>query len=114
MWHSPVAIGLLASRKMRTGQCAPLVQFVRVFEPFFRDVLQAHIVAVGRTYDVIKKSGGLHGYPHFERHATEEAGGIVSLVRRVVEPAMAGGVDWIIDLSDPIDPTALYPEVQRR
>ncbi|HEY0421216.1 MAG TPA: methylglyoxal synthase, partial [Acetobacteraceae bacterium] len=106
-------IGVVASRGMRDGDGAPLLRFMRDFEPFLVGQLGAELHVPGATADALSAAGLLAGYGGLRRLPPASQGGIITLTAQVVGlgPGDAG-LDWVIFLLDPTDPTALYPETQ--
>jgi methylglyoxal synthase len=112
MSFSSVGVGLVASRSLRKGENSPLVDLVRTFAPLLTEVMDAHIVAVGGTYDALRLHDVLPGHDAIERLPNGYLGGLVRLVGRVVDRNPSRALDLVIYLTDPTDPTSLYPEAQ--
>jgi methylglyoxal synthase len=110
MSSSSIGIGLVASRSLRKGENSPLVDLIRTFGPFFHDVMQARIVAVGGAYDALRLHDALPGHEAIERLPNGYLGGLVRLVARVVDRNPGQALDMVIYLTDPTDPTSLFPE----
>jgi len=109
----PVTIGLVASRALRSGPDSPLFRFIRSFAPFFTDVLDAHLCVVGATLNTLRAEGLLRGHRNLEPLPAAAAGGIITLVAKLVGPDDRGpGIDWVIYLLDPTDLISLFPETQ--
>lgn len=105
-------IALLAHRSLRSGPSSQLVSFLREFEHYLRDVLEADIFVVGGTYRAIRRAGLFRAYPRLHQRAAGHQGGIVPLTTMVVGGGRqgTGEVDIVIYLQDPRDPTSVYPE----
>ena len=110
MSFSSIGIGLVASRSLRKGENSPLVDLVRTFAPLFTEVMEARIVAVGGAYDALRLHDALPGHEAIERLPNGYLGGLVRLVARVVDRNPGRALDMVIYLTDPTDPTSLYPE----
>lgn len=103
----------MASRSLRIGPDSLLIRWVRELEPYLREVLQPEIYAVEGTYRALLRYGLLHDYPHLYSLPAGLQGGIVALADRVIAghgDAAAAGIDRVIYLIDPSDPTSLFPD----
>lgn len=105
-------IGLVASGQHRSGRDAALLRFMAAFRPLFAGGMRTELSITGATYDVLQEAGLLDGYAA-HRLAPARDGGLIALAALLVglEPGCPG-LDWIIYLQDPYDPTSLYPEAQ--
>jgi methylglyoxal synthase len=82
------------------------------FQPFFAEVLPAELFVTGATYDALDTAGLLDGIASHRLRPTK-AGGLITLAAMLVGLDLGDpGLDWIIYLQDPYDPTTLYPEAQ--
>ncbi len=106
----PLAIGLFASPGLSAGPEAPLLRYVRSFQPYLMGV-GARLCVVGETADALGTAGLLAGYAGLERLLPAAEGGLISLAARLVGLGPGDpGLDWMVFLQDPTDVTALYPE----
>jgi methylglyoxal synthase len=106
----PMCLGLAANRLHHENEDAALFVWLKACESGLRE-LNIRLHAVGRTYDAIQASGmlqnyeGLHGYP-YGRH-----GGLMKLVAEVVGvEGHERTLDGAIYLTDPVDPSSIFPE----
>ena len=96
---------------MRIGPDSLLIRWVRELEPYLREVLKPEIYAVEGTYRALLRYGLLHDYPHLYPLPAGLQGGIVALADRVIaNQDAAEGIDRVIYLIDPSDPTSLFPD----
>jgi methylglyoxal synthase len=102
-------IGLAASRAHQGAQDSALVRLLQHARAAI-DFLQPEFVVVGRTLDAIRSHRLLEGYAAIERFPYGREGGLMMLVSRVVEPDPARGLDAVIYLMDPVDPSSNFPE----
>ncbi|GIZ51093.1 methylglyoxal synthase [Noviherbaspirillum aridicola] len=103
-------IGLAANRSHHADTHAALSQLLTHGRDAIEHWLQPTLVVVGRTMDAIENYGLLPGYGRFERFPYGREGGLMMLVSRVVDPVPARGVDAVIYLIDPVDPSSSFPE----
>ena len=103
-------LGLAANRLHHHGPDAALFSLLRACEPGIR-ALQIGFHAVGRTYDAIAGAGMLEAYPGIVRYPYGREGGLMKLVAEVVGmPGEGRALDGAIYLTDPVDPSSIFPE----
>ena len=102
--------GLAASRLHRASPDGGLLRWARESGDTIREMgLRLH--AVGGTFATLSFSPGLGGYEGLLAYPSGSKGGLMRLVSHI-----AGGtsdnqsLDGIIYLTDPVDPSSLYPE----
>lgn len=79
-------------------------------EPGIR-ALDLGLHAVGATYDALVSAGRLCGYAPLIRYPFGHEGGLMRLVSHVAGGAdPKDALDGVICLSDPVDPSSIYPE----
>ena len=102
-------IGLAANRLHHQTEDAALFALLRAIEPGIRE-LQLGLHAVGRTYDAIAAADMLHRYPQLVRYPYGREGGLMKLVAEVVGMGDGRTLDAAIYLTDPVDPSSIFPE----
>ena len=103
-------LGLAANRLHHHGPDAALFSLLRACEPGIR-ALQIGFHAVGRTYDAIAAADMLQGYQGIVRYPYGREGGLMKLVAEVVGmPGEGRALDGAIYLTDPVDPSSIFPE----
>jgi len=102
-------IGLAANRLHHQTEDAALFALLRAIEPGIRE-LQLGLHAVGRTYDAIAAADMLHRYPQLVRYPYGREGGLMKLVAEVVGMGEGRTLDGAIYLTDPVDPSSIFPE----
>ena len=103
-------LGLAANRLHHQSENAALFTFLRACERGIRD-LTIGFNAVGRTYDAIAAAEMLKGYPGLVRYPYGREGGLMKLVAEVVGmPGEGRTLDGAIYLTDPVDPSSIFPE----
>ncbi len=103
-------LGLAANRLHHQSENAALFTFLRACERGIRD-LKIGFHAVGRTYDAIAAAEMLKGYPGLVRYPYGREGGLMKLVAEVVGmPGEGRTLDGAIYLTDPVDPSSIFPE----
>ena len=108
----PLRIGLVASAGHRSGPGSTLFHFIESFRAFFAEVQPSELFITGATHDALSTAGMLEGLTTHRLRQTRE-GGLITLTALLVGLDLADpGLDWIIYLQDPYDPTTLYPEAQ--
>jgi len=103
-------LGLAANRLHHQTEDGALFAFLRASESGIRE-LKLGFHAVGRTYDAIAAAGMLQGYKGLVRYPYGREGGLMKLVAEVV--GMEGEdrtLDGAIYLTDPVDPSSIFPE----
>lgn len=105
-------LGLAANRLHHQTEDAALLAFLRACEAGIRE-LDLGLHAVGRTYDAITAAGMLRGYAPLLRYPYGREGGLMKLVAEVVGmPEPGRTLDGAIYLTDPVDPSSVFPEAQ--
>ena len=103
-------LGLAANRLHHRSEDAALFTFLRACEQGIRE-LNIGFHAVGRTYDAIAAAEMLKGHPGLVRYPYGREGGLMKLVAEVVGMPDEGRVlDGAIYLTDPVDPSSIFPE----
>lgn len=105
----PYRIGLAANRAHQDAADSALVQLLSTARKAI-DFLQPEFVVVGRTLDAMRSHRLLEGYAAIERFPYGREGGLMMLVSRVADPDPARGLDAVIYLMDPVDPSSNFPE----
>ena len=103
-------IGLAANRLHHQADNAALFSFLRACAQGIRE-LNIGFHAVGRTYDAIAAADMLQGYKGIVRYPYGREGGLMKLVAEVVgmgSPERT--LDGAIYLTDPVDPSSIFPE----
>ncbi|MDX4953036.1 methylglyoxal synthase [Delftia acidovorans] len=106
----PIRLGLAANRIHHQTEDAALFGWLRVCESGIRE-LQLGLHAVGRTFDAIQAAGMLASYRGLRRYPYGREGGLMKLVAEVV--GVEGDertIDGAIYLTDPVDPSSIFPE----
>ncbi len=104
---------LLASRSLRRGPSAPLLRFVRHFEPYFTRVLRPELHVLGGSARALRGAGLLREYPHLHEAPAGRDGGLVALANLLVEGAHDPDVATrVVYLLDPADAASMYPDSQ--
>ena len=101
--------GLAANRLHHHTEDAALFRWLRACEPGIRD-LQLALHAVGRTHDAIAAAGMLRGYDGLKRYPYGRDGGLMKVVAEVVGMGEGRTLDGAIYLTDPVDPSSIFPE----
>ncbi|WP_435102589.1 methylglyoxal synthase [Arhodomonas sp. AD133] len=102
---------LLASRSLRRGPSAPLLRFVRHFEPYFTGILRPELHVLGGSARALHGAGLLRDYPHLHEAPAGRDGGLVALANLLVEGAQDPGVATrVVYLLDPADAASMYPD----
>jgi methylglyoxal synthase len=105
-------IGLVASAGHRSDPDSALFRFMASFQRFFAEVLDAELFVTGATHDALEAASLLEGITAHRLRPNKE-GGLITLAALLVGLDLSDpGLDWIIYLQDPYDPTTLYPEAQ--
>lgn len=103
-------LGLAANRLHHRSDDAALFTFLRACEQGIRE-LNIGFHAVGRTYDAIAAAEMLKGHKGLVRYPYGREGGLMKLVAEVVGMPGEGRVlDGAIYLTDPVDPSSIFPE----
>ena len=103
-------LGLAANRLHHQNEDGALFSFLRACEPGIRE-LGIGFHAVGRTYDAIAAAEMLKGYKGIVRYPYGREGGLMKLVAEVVGmPGEGRALDGAIYLTDPVDPSSIFPE----
>ena len=102
-------IGLAANRLHHQSENGALFALLRACEPGIRE-LKIGFHAVGRTYDAIAAAGMLQGYSGLQRYPYGRDGGLMKLVAEVVGMGPDCTLDGAIYLTDPVDPSSIFPE----
>ena len=103
-------LGLAANRLHHRSEDAALFTFLRACEQGIRE-LNIGFHAVGRTYDAIAAAEMLKGHQGLVRYPYGREGGLMKLVAEVVGMPGEGRVlDGAIYLTDPVDPSSIFPE----
>ena len=103
-------LGLAANRLHHQTEDGALFALLRACEPGIRE-LQLGLHAVGRTYDAIAAAEMLKGYKGIVRYRYGRDGGLMKLVAEVVGmPGDGRTLDGAIYLTDPVDPSSIFPE----
>lgn len=103
-------LGLAANRLHHQTEDGALFALLRACEPGIRE-LQLGLHAVGRTYDAIAAAEMLKGYKGIVRYPYGRDGGLMKLVAEVVGmPGDGRTLDGAIYLTDPVDPSSIFPE----
>jgi len=106
-------LALLASRDMRCGPDSAMARFLRLFEPFIREVWQPEILVLEGTYRSMLRCGLLHDYPFVRPVTAGRLGGLVALSQRVVAGLEDGRrLDCVVYFLDPRDATSMFPDSQ--
>src|ERR1035437_4133155 len=109
---TPCRIGLVASAGHRSDPGSALLRFIETFRPFFAQEQPSELFITGATHDALSTAGLLDGLTTNRLRPSRE-GGLITLTALLVGLDLADpGLDWIIYLQDPYDPTTLYPEAQ--
>lgn len=103
-------IGLAANRMHLGEGSSALAQLLKASRTAIVDHLQPWFVVVGRTLDAIESQALLPGYQRMERYPYGREGGLMRLVARVADADPARGLDAVIYLIDPVDPSSTFPE----
>ncbi|WP_280189786.1 methylglyoxal synthase [Delftia sp. PS-11] len=106
----PIRLGLAANRIHHQTEDAALFAWLRACESGIRE-LQIGLHAVGRTFDAIQAAGMLPSYRGLRRYPYGREGGLMKLVAEVV--GVEGDertIDGAIYLTDPVDPSSIFPE----
>ena len=103
-------IGLASNRLHHDTPDGALVRLVREWEGVFRTRLRPTLLTVGRAHAALAREGLLDAYPGLVALPYGRDGGLMRLVARVVDDDPAQGVDAIIYLIDPVDPSSVFPE----
>ena len=106
----PIRLGLAANRIHHQTEDAALFGWLRACESGIRE-LQLGLHAVGRTFDAIQAAGMLAAYRGLRRYPYGREGGLMKLVAEVV--GVEGDertIDGAIYLTDPVDPSSIFPE----
>ena len=106
----PIRLGLAANRIHHQTEDAALFGWLRACESGIRE-LQLGLHAVGRTFDAIQAAGMLASYRGLRRYPYGREGGLMKLVAEVV--GVEGDertIDGAIYLTDPVDPSSIFPE----
>ncbi len=106
----PLRIGLAANRLHIQGADSALPRLLNEARESIVTYLRPQFVVVGRTLDAIQRLKILEGYPHLERFPYGREGGLMRLVSRIVDHDPEQGLDAIIYLMDPVDPSSIFPE----
>lgn len=103
-------LGLAANRLHHQTEDGALFALLRACEPGIRE-LQLGFHTVGRTYDAIAAAEMLKGYKGIVRYPYGRDGGLMKLVAEVVGmPGEGRALDGAIYLTDPVDPSSIFPE----
>ncbi|MBF6630492.1 MAG: methylglyoxal synthase [Comamonas sp.] len=102
-------LGLAANRLHHQTEDAALFDLLRACGAGMRE-LQLGLHAVGRTYDAIAAADMLHRYPGLVRYPYGREGGLMKLVAEVVGMGEGRTLDGAIYLTDPVDPSSIFPE----
>lgn len=106
----PIRLGLAANRIHHQTEDAALFGWLRACESGIRE-LQLGLHAVGRTFDAIQAAGMLASCRGLRRYPYGREGGLMKLVAEVV--GVEGDertIDGAIYLTDPVDPSSIFPE----
>lgn len=110
MKSRPYRIGLAANRAHLASAGTALASLLQGSRTAIVDYLQPQLVVVGRTLDAMRSQQLLEGYPHIEGFPYGREGGLMRLVARVVDSDATSGLDAVIYLIDPVDPSSTFPE----
>ena len=110
MTSRPYRIGLAANRAHLASADTALASLLQGSRSAIVDYLQPQLVVVGRTLDAMRRQQLLEGYPHIEGFPYGREGGLMRLVARVVDSDASRGLDAVIYLIDPVDPSSTFPE----
>jgi methylglyoxal synthase len=110
MMARPYRIGLAANRAHLDHGNGALARLLNGAQEAIVTHLKPQLVVVGRTLDAIRRQNLLEGYPHIEGFPYGREGGLMRLVSRVVDSDPALGLDAVIYLMDPVDPSSTFPE----
>ncbi|HEY4665584.1 MAG TPA: methylglyoxal synthase [Comamonas sp.] len=102
-------LGLAANRLHHQTEDAALFALLRACESGMRE-LHLGLHAVGRTYDAIAAADMMHRYPGLVRYPYGREGGLMKLVAEVVGMGEGRTLDGAIYLTDPVDPSSIFPE----
>ncbi|MGN1057624.1 MAG: methylglyoxal synthase [Comamonas sp.] len=102
-------LGLAANRLHHQTEDAALFTLLRACESGIRE-LGLGLHAVGRTHDAIAAANMLHHYPKLVRYPYGREGGLMKLVAEVVGMGEGRTLDGAIYLTDPVDPSSIFPE----
>ncbi|MBP7352145.1 methylglyoxal synthase [Comamonas sp. UBA7528] len=103
-------LGLAANRLHHQTEDGALFALLRACEPGIRE-LQLGLHVVGRTCDAIAAAEMLKGYKGLVRYPYGRDGGLMKLVAEVVGmPGEGRTLDGAIYLTDPVDPSSIFPE----
>jgi methylglyoxal synthase len=103
-------LGLAANRLHHAHPDAALFRWLRASEAGIRE-LNLGLHAVGRTFDAISEAGVLADYAPLRRYPYGRDGGLMKLVAEVVGLGEGERVlDGAIYLTDPVDPSSIFPE----
>ncbi|MBP8187789.1 MAG: methylglyoxal synthase, partial [Comamonas sp.] len=102
-------LGLAANRLHHQSEDAALFDLLRACESGIRE-LNLGLHAVGRTYDAIAAADMMHRYPGLVRYPYGREGGLMKLVAEVVGMGEGRTLDGAIYLTDPVDPSSIFPE----
>src|SRR5688572_16434484 len=106
----PRRFGLAASKLHRASPDGGLLAWARHSGPAIRQIgLRLH--AVGGAFATLSRSPELAGYAGLVPYPSGGEGGLMRLVSHVAGGAYEDpGLDGIVYLIDPVDPSSLYPE----
>ena len=102
-------LGLAANRLHHQTNDAALFDWLRACESGIRE-LNLGLHAVGRTYDAIVATDMLRHYPGLVQYPYGREGGLMKLVAEVVGVGEGRTLDGAIYLTDPVDPSSIFPE----
>jgi methylglyoxal synthase len=107
--NQTMLLGLAANRLHHQTEDAALFDLLRACESGIRE-LNLGLHAVGRTYDAIAAADMMHRYPGLVRYPYGREGGLMKLVAEVVGMGEGRTLDGAIYLTDPVDPSSIFPE----
>ncbi len=110
MNQSRYRIGLAANRAHLTNAESALAKLLQGSRVAIVEHLQPQLMVVGRTLDAMRSQQLLEGYPYIEGLPYGREGGLMRLVARVVDSDASRGLDAVIYLIDPVDPSSTFPE----
>lgn len=102
-------LGLATNRLHHQTEESALFALLRACEAGMRE-LNLGLHAVGRTYDAIAAANMLPRYPGLIRYPYGREGGLMKLVAEVVGMGEGRTLDGAIYLTDPVDPSSIFPE----
>ena len=103
-------LGFAANRLHHQTEDGAVFALLRACESGIRE-LQLGLHVVGRTHDAIVAAGMLSGYKGLVRYPYGRDGGLMKLVAEVVGMEGTGRtLDGAIYLTDPVDPSSIFPE----